>query len=132
MTADKLVKAYIKIRTARDDLTKTYETEKAKLTESLETVEQALLEVCKETGQEGGKTEFGTFSRTVKERYWTSDWDNFYKVVNEHQAPQLLEQRIHQGNFKTFLKANPDAMPPGVNVDRRYAITVRRPTATTE
>lgn len=126
MNADKLVKAYIKIRTARDELTKEFDAKKAKLTEDLTAVETALLEVCKETGQEGGKTAFGTFTRTTKERYWTNDWDNFYKVVNEHQAPQLLEQRIHQGNFKTFLKDNPDALPPGVNVDRRYAITVRR------
>lgn len=132
MTPDKLVKAYVKIRTARDELTKEYEDKKAKLTTDLESVEEALLEHCKANGQEGGKTVYGTFTRTVKERFWTSDWDNFYKVVNEHQAPQLLEQRIHQGNFKTFLKEHPDALPPGVNVDRRYSITVRRPAATPE
>jgi hypothetical protein len=129
MDADKLVKAYIKIRTARDEATKEFEEKKAKLTEDLNAVESALLDILKETGQEGGKTAHGTYTRTTKERFWTSDWPEFYKVVNEHQAPELLEQRIHQGNFKTFLANHPDALPPGVNVDRRYAITVRRATS---
>lgn len=129
MDADKLVKAYVKIRDAKDTLTREYESKKAGLDEALGTIESELLELCKATGQDGGKTQFGTFTRSIKERFWTSDWDNFYKVVLAHNAPQLLEQRIHQGNFKTFLKGNPDAMPEGVNVDRRYAITVRRPAA---
>lgn len=129
MDADKLVKAYVKIRDAKDALTRNYEEEKAKLETALGTIEEQLLELCKETGQEGGKTQFGTFSRTVKSRYWTSNWDSFYRVVMEHNAPQLLEQRIHQGNFKSFIDAHPEAMPEGVNVDKKYAITVRRPAA---
>ncbi|MEN6401284.1 MAG: hypothetical protein ABFD94_05015 [Armatimonadia bacterium] len=129
MDADSLVKAYVKIRDAKDALTRKYDADKAELDEALATIEESLLELCKTTGQEGGKTNFGTFSRTVKTRYWTSDWDSFYKVVMEHNAPQLLEQRISQGNFKSFLEANPEAMPEGVNVDRKYAITVRRPAA---
>lgn len=129
MDADKLVKAYVKIRDAKDALTRKYEEEKAQLDTALATVEEGLLELCKSTGQEGGKTNFGTFTRTVKTRYWTSDWDSFYKVVMEHNAPQLLEQRISQGNFKSFIAANPEAMPEGVNVDKKYAITVRRPAA---
>jgi hypothetical protein len=129
MDADKLVKAYVKIRDAKDALTRKFEEDKAALDTSLATIEEALLGLCKETGQDGGKTSFGTFTRTVKTRYWTNDWDSFYRVVMEHQAPQLLEQRIHQGNFKTFIDGAPERMPEGLNVDKKYAITVRRPAA---
>lgn len=129
MDADKLVKAYVKIRDAKDTLTREYEAKKAELDEALSAIETELLDLCKATSQEGGKTQYGTFSRTVKTRYWTSDWDSFYKVMMAHNAPQLLEQRIHQGNFKSFVEAHPDIMPEGVNIDRRYAITVRRPSA---
>lgn len=129
VNADKLVKAYIKIRSERDTIKKTYEEQDAKLVADMAAIEGELLELCKSTGQDGGKTAFGTFTRTTKSRYWTSDWDSFYKVVNEFQSPELLEQRIHQGNFKKFITDNPAAFPAGVNVDTKYSITVRRPTA---
>jgi hypothetical protein len=49
-----------------------------------------------------------------------------HKFIVEHNAPQLLHERIHQTNLKEFLEANPDTLPPGLNVDSEYTITVRR------
>lgn len=126
--ASKLVQVYVKIRDARDLKKKQMEDELAQLEEQLGIIEQELLEICKTTGQDGGKTTFGSFSRSVKTRYWTSDWDSMYKFIREHDAPELLERRIHQGNFSEFLKENPDRMPAGVNVESKYSITVRRAT----
>jgi len=124
--ADKLVKVYIKIRDAKERKVKQHEEELALLEQQLDVVEQELLAICKATGQDGGKTENGSFTRTVKTRYWTSDWDSMYQFIKNHDAPELLERRIHQGNFKEFLQDNPDKMPEGMNVDSRYSITVRR------
>ena len=126
--ASKLVQVYVKIRDARDLKKKQMEDEIAQLEEQLGIIEQELLEICKTTGQDGGKTQFGSFSRSVKTRYWTSDWDSMYKFIREHDAPELLERRIHQGNFSEFLQQNPDAMPAGVNVESKYSVTVRRAT----
>lgn len=126
--ASKLVQVYVKIRDARDLKKKQMEDEIAQLEEQLGAIEQELLEICKTTGQDGGKTQFGSFARSVKTRYWTSDWDSMYKFIREHDAPELLERRIHQGNFTDFLKENPDTMPAGVNVESKYSITVRRAT----
>ena len=124
--ASKLVQVYIKIRDARDLKKKQMEEELAQLEEQMGAVESELLEICKATGQDGGKTQFGSFTRSVKTRYWTSDWDSMYKFIREHDAPELLERRIHQGNFSEFLQQNPDTMPAGVNVESKYSITVRR------
>jgi hypothetical protein len=126
--ASKLVQVYIKIRDARDMKQRQMEQEVNELNEQLGVIEQELLEICKATGQDGGKTSFGSFSRSVKTRYWTSDWDSMYKFIREHDAPELLERRIHQGNFSEFLKENPDNMPAGVNVESKYSVTVRRAT----
>ena len=123
---DKLVQTYIKIRDAKDTLVREHEQALKSLTEQMEIIEQELLELCKSTGQDGGRTQYGTFTRTVKERYWTNDWDSMYRFIKEHDAPELLERRIAQGNFKEFLKDNPDKLPEGLNVDSRYSITVRR------
>ena len=126
MDANQLVKVYIKIRDAKERKVKQHEEELAVLEQQLDVVEQELLAICKATGQDGGKTENGSFTRTVKTRYWTSDWDSMYQFIKDHDAPELLERRVHQGNFKEFLQDNPDKMPQGMNVDSRYSITVRR------
>lgn len=124
--ANKLVQVYIKIRDAKELKKKQMEEEISALEEQLALVEQELLELCKATGQDGGKTEYGSFTRSVKTRYWTNDWDSMYTFIRDHDAPELLERRIHQGNFVEFLKENPNLMPAGVNVESKYSITVRR------
>ena len=124
--ADKLVRVYIKIRDAKAAKTKQLEDEIAELDKQLDTVEAELLELCKSTGQDGGKTQHGSFRRSVKIRYWTSDWDKMYQFIKDNDAPELLERRVAQTAFKEFLASNPDKMPEGMNVDSRYAITVTR------
>jgi hypothetical protein len=126
MDASQLVNVYIKIRDAKDMKKRQMEEEIAALDQQLSVVEQELLEICKTTGQDGGKTQHGSFTRAVKTRYWTSDWDSMYKFIREHDAPDLLERRIAQGNFAQFVQENPDKMPAGVNIESKYSITVRR------
>jgi hypothetical protein len=126
MDAEKLVKTYITIRDARDAVARKRDEEVAQLQSQLDELEAALLEICKETGQEGGKTSAGTFTRSIKTRYETTDWDHLFTFINKHQAPELLEKRIHQGNMKQFLEENPDKLPEGLNVRSRYSITIRR------
>ena len=126
--ASKLVQVYVKIRDARDRKQRQMEHEVNELNEQLGIIEHELLEICKATGQDGGKTSHGSFTRSVKTRYWTSDWDSMYKFIRDHDAPELLERRIHQGNFSEFLQQNPDTMPAGVNVESKYSVTVRRAT----
>ena len=104
MDANQLVKVYIKIRDAKDMKKRQMEEEIAALEQQLDVVEQELLEICKATGQDGGKTQHGSFTRAVKTRYWTSDWDSMYKFIREYDAPDLLERRIAQGNFSQFVK----------------------------
>lgn len=124
--ANKLVAAYIKLRDAKEALSKEYDGKINDLKEQMELIEGALLDVCKTTGQDGGKTSHGTFTRTVKTRYWTTDWGSMTKFIKQHDAIELFEQRIHQGNMKLFLQDNPNLLPDGLNVDSKYSVTVRR------
>jgi hypothetical protein len=98
------------------------------LEEKMALVEHELLDICKTTGQDGGKTAHGSFTRTVKTRYWTTDWDSMYRFIKDHDAVELLERRVAQLNMKTFLQENPGLLPEGLNVDSKYSITVRRAT----
>jgi hypothetical protein len=122
VSVDRLVKAYIKIRDVRSELTKQID----ELEEKQKVIQDKLLEICKETGTESLRTEFGTVTKRISKRYWTSDWESFYKFMKDHDAMQLLEQRVSRGNMESFLEENPDLHPPGLNVDANYAVTVRR------
>jgi enamine deaminase RidA (YjgF/YER057c/UK114 family) len=125
-TAEKLVRAYIKMRDYRSQLKQQYEEQDATVKEQMEMVESHLLELCKTTGADSLRTKYGTVSRTVQTRYWTSDWEAMHNFITEHQALDLLERRISQRQMQEFIKENPDVMPVGLNVDNRYAVSVRR------
>jgi len=126
-TAEDLVSAYIAIRDAKRDA----EANLAKIIkeygEQLEAVEHAIIALCKEIGADSIKTPHGIAMRSVKTRYTTNDWESFYNLVHEYKAFDLLERRIHQGNMKSFLEENPDEHPAGLNIDRSYTVTVRKP-----
>jgi len=126
VSIDKIVGAYIKIRDSKDAIYAKYKADTAELEEQMTTLKQKLLEVSKETGVTSFSTPQGTAYRTVKDRYWTNDWESFYTFMREHEAMQLLEKRIHQMNMKEFLEGNPDSEPMGLNIDREYEITIRR------
>lgn len=126
ISVDKLVSVFIKIRDARDTAEREWEQRKADFNEQLELINQQLLEICKSTDADSIRTAHGTVIRTVKSRYWTNDWEHFHKFLLEHNAPDLLEKRIHQSNMKQFLEENPELLPAGLNVDSAYSITVRR------
>ena len=124
--ADKLVRAYVRIRDKRKAIAEAYERDDNELKEALETIEAELLDICKETGADSLRTEFGTVSRRIAKRYWTNDWHSFHEFLKEHGAMELLGKRIAQTNMSTFLEENPDLLPPGLQVDSRYTVSIRR------
>ena len=126
ISVDKLVAAYIKIRNAKETLTAEYDEKIAAFDADMKTLKEKLLEISKESGVTSFKTEYGTAYRTIKNRYWTNDWESFYGFMREHGAMELLEKRIHQTNMREFLEDHPEAHPPGLNVDQEYEITIRR------
>ena len=124
---NKLVKVYLKIRNAIDEKETQHKEELASLKEQFGIVGQSLLNLCKEQNLDSIRTPVGTVSRRISTRYWTSDRDSMYRFISEHDAPFLLEQRIHGTNMKEFLEANPEAFPMGMQADRSYTVQVRKP-----
>ena len=130
MNTDELVETFITLRNERDRMRNEWEAQDAKIKEEMTTLEQALLSICNEANATSIKTDKGTVIRKLNERFFCSDWDNFRDYVLEHQALELLERRIHQGNFKEFIaEREAEGLPPGVNVMREYGVTVRKPTS---
>jgi hypothetical protein len=123
--AEKLTRVYLKIRDKKAQLSSDYKKQEEDLNQKLDKVKAALLDYCKEQGLESVKTSEGLFYRSVRTRYWTSDWEAMHKFVMEHDVPEFLEKRLNQTNVKTFLEENPETVPMGLNVDSEYIISVR-------
>lgn len=126
ISVDKLTRIYIKIRDKRAKLSAEFKQEDDSLKAQQDKVKRALLDYCKEQDVESVRTNAGLFYRTVKKRYWTSDWESMHKFILEHEVPEFLDKRLNQTNVKQFLEENPDLLPQGLNVDSEYAISVRK------
>ena len=123
---DKLVGVYVKIRDKRAELKKEFEAQDEQLSAQLQELSNEMLERCKEMGADSTRTPHGTIIRSIKSKYWTSDWDSMYQFIREHDAFGLLEKRLHQSNMKQFLSENPDVLPSGLNVENEYSIVIRK------
>lgn len=126
ITADKLAKVYLKIRDKRSALKKEYEDADAALEEQQSILSSQLLEMCKATGADSMRTEHGTVIKGKQTRYWTGDWAAMHKFILENEVPHLLERRVAQGAMAEWLENNPDKLPPGLNTDSKFVISVRR------
>jgi hypothetical protein len=115
------------IRAERETLRSAYEAQDNVLKEEVGILEAHLLSVCNDTNTNGLKTTYGTVTRSVKERFYCTDWTNFKDFVEQKGSIDLLERRIHQKNFKDFMaERQSDGLPPGINVLREFDIVVRK------
>ena len=126
---DKLAKVYRKIKLQIDTLTQEYDTQVETLKAQQTEIANAMKEQMQALGVTSVRTDQGTVVLSVKTRYSTADWDSFKKFVMEHDALDLFEKRIAQTNMKQFLEENPGVVPPGLNSNSEYDISVRKPTA---
>jgi hypothetical protein len=126
---DKLAKVYRKMRDQISELTKEYDTQVELLKAQQDEIKNAMKEQMQALGVTSVRTDQGTVVLSVKTRYSTADWDSFKKFVIEHEALDLFEKRIAQLNMKQFLDENPGVVPPGLNSNSEYDVSVRKPTA---
>jgi len=123
---DELVKIYLTIRSEREKL----ELQDRELKNDLDIIAQQMLIKCNESNATSIKTNEGTVVKKLSERFTLSDRSSFDAFVREHDAIELYEARIHQGNFKEFISERGDeGLPPVVNVMREFTIVVRKPSS---
>tara|TARA_R100001510_G_scaffold10247_2_gene7860 strand:- start:5237 stop:5647 length:411 start_codon:yes stop_codon:yes gene_type:complete len=122
----KMTEVYLKIKDKREKLSAEFREADEKLISQQNKIKSALLGYLKENDIKSVKTDVGTFYRTVKQKYWTSDWESMHKFILEHEVPEFLDKRLNQKNVREFLEENPDLLPKGLNVDAEFALTIRK------
>ena len=122
VSLDQLVGVYVKMYAKKESL----DAELKDLEQKMRRVKIAISDEMRETGMESVKTKTGLVYRTVKTTYSTNDWSSMHQFILDHQLPDLLEKRIHQGNMKAYLEEHPEELPPGLNSNMEYSVTVKR------
>jgi len=125
---DRLARVYRKMQGKKQSLTAVYESEVAAIDAQLDAVKVALKDLMLGLGVKSVNTLEGTVILSTKTRYSMQDWDAFKDFVVRNDALDLFEKRIAQTNMAAFLKDNPELVPPGLNTNSEYAISVRKPT----
>jgi|TARA_R110000822_G_scaffold44494_9_gene119378 hypothetical protein len=123
---DELSVQYIKLRQKREILKERFTAEDGELEKAMAEIEAQLLDTLNASNSNSMSTNSAVVIRTVRKRYMPSNWNAVYELIKKHDAYGLLEKRVHNGNMKDFLEEHPDEYPAGMNVDSRYAVTVRR------
>ena len=123
---EKWTRIYIKMREKKAELSHELEEKVAKVERDMHVIKTAILDHMKEIGAESLRTEAGLVYRTVKTKYATSDWESMNKFILEHGVPELLVKSINQSNMKAFLEEHPDLLPPGLNANAEYSVTIKR------
>ena len=119
---EKLMQAELNMREAIEDLENQVKDIKAKRAQ----IQNALNEACQKLNVTSLKTSVGTLTRTLKTRYWTTDWQEMYKFLKQNDALELMEKRISQSNMKDFVANNPDLFPPGLQATSEYSVSIRK------
>jgi len=126
VSVEKLTGIYLKIKSKRDVLSRDFKQEDERLKVQQDAIKQRLLDYCKANEIESVRTEAGTFYRSIKTKFWTSDWESMHKFILEHEVPEFLTKSLNQANVKQFMDENPTLVPAGLNVDSEYVVSVRK------
>lgn len=122
MNIDTLVRVFNKMRAKKEEL----DLELKGLEGQMNRIKVAIGDQMREAGMESIRTADGTAYRTIKTTYNPTDWGLMHQFIMERELPQLLEKRLHQGNMKAYLEEHPDDIPPGLNSNMEYSVTIRR------
>ena len=117
---------YIKIRTEREVLKEKFDNEDKVFTDQLDEIENKLVQIMLADNTTSMSTEKTIIIKRVMKRYNPTNWEAVYRLVDKYKAYGVLHKRIHDTNMRDFLEEHPDEYPEGLNVDSRYAVTVKR------
>ena len=125
-SVDDLSAEYIRVRTERELLREKFEDADKVFADQLAEIEYKLIQIMNKAETSSMSTDRAIIIKRVSSRYNPTNWEAVYRLIDKYKAYGVLHKRIHDTNMKDFLEEHPDEYPEGLNVDSRYAVTVKR------
>ncbi len=126
MNVEKLVKAYIKLRDTRTQLSREFDEQDGALKEKQQRLEAELLKYLNMSGVDSMTTPAGTVYKQEEVTPTGSNWESFYEWVAKNNAFDALERRIKKTFVKEYMETHNGGVPPGVSVFREFVVRIRR------
>lgn len=127
LTVDKVIEAYITLRSQKEAINADVKDRLADLGEKMAKLEMWLQAKADETGVKSFKTDHGTAFLTTSDFASVADWDAVLEFVQQNAAFDMLTKGVSKTAVREYIDIN-NAVPPGVNFGTKVGISVRRPT----
>jgi len=124
---DRLVRAFIRIRDARSELTAEFNAKDAEMKENLRTIENELLARAQVDGVKGYTTTYGTTYIAEDVHASMASHDDFHAFVLGAGNLDFFEQRPSLKMIKEYQGGHDGAVPPGIHLFREFRMRVRAP-----
>ena len=126
ISTDRLVKAFLKMRDAKADLTRTYEAQKAEIDASMKLIEVELLYRAQEQGVSGFACKGVGTTYTSEDMHSSIKDDNaFFAFVRETGDLDFFERRVTNKHIKEYMAEHDGQLPPGIHVFREKRMRVQ-------
>lgn len=117
-------KAYMKLRDKKHAVEDEAKQKVALIEQDMKILSQHMLQLMGTTSSQS--TRDAVVMKTIKQKFWSTDWAAFENFCKETDNLGLFERRIAQKNMAEWIENNPDKIPAGLQMDRRYDVTVRK------
>lgn len=121
---DACAKAYIKLRAKKQAIEDEAKQKVVVIEENMRILSQHMLTLMGTSTSQ--RTSDATVIKGIKQKFWSTDWAAFEKFCVDTDNLGLFERRIAQKNMAEWLEKNPDKIPAGLQMDRRYEVVVRK------
>ena len=120
MNIEPVSRAYINMRDAKRKL----EDEIKQIEEQMEQLAAVMLSELKQQQATSINNDVASIQYVRRVRYYSSEMPAFRQFAKEHDALDLFENRLHQGNITQWLEEHPDIVPPGLQADTKETVKV--------
>ncbi len=123
---NRIVKVHLKIRDARQALSRQFDLEDGELKAKQERLETEMLKFLLDNKTDSFKTTSGTVFKQEEIQPSVPDWDALFTWIKNEDAFDALERRVKKKFIKDYMEEHKGAVPPGVSVLRSVVARVRR------
>ena len=125
MTLNDVIAAYLKLRTAKEELVKKHKEELAPLNEAMLKCQLWVHQQLQSQGQQNTRTEAGSAFLQTDTSVTVESWDDTIAWIKENDAWDFLEKRVSKSVVQDYLEAA-NAIPPGVKVTSDISCHIRK------
>lgn len=125
-SVDRVVAAFFKVKAQRAAFTREANEIDAMYAEKLDILSIELMKHLNNQKVDSFQVGGATVYRHTEIKPAAADWTAIYKWIVKNEGWDMLEKRLKSTFIAQYMEANKGAVPPGVNVTKRFVARIRK------